>query len=309
VRAYIRRMHIYFAEMFPIPQHATLAFLIYLSIAVFAGWAQREGVVFVSWGTLLGAWSIFGLWLVLRLMDEIKDEDIDRELFPHRPVPSGRVSQADIKRTLGAAMILYIGAHVLAGVALWTALFVLGYTILMFNRFFAPQVLRQSLIATLLTHNPIVPLMLAQCFVIFAADRGLALNQLRWDLIAPFIVMLWSPLLVWELARKIRSPQEETAYVTYSRVFGYVGAVVLTAGIQTIAFVIGFYFWSRFSLSWIYLGILAFGLGLNYLGYLRFVFHPSPETAKLKYYAVAFLVFTELAQLIEFGRLVWRMGC
>jgi hypothetical protein len=223
-------------------------------------------------------------------------------------VPSGRVFKADIKGTLAGAIILYIGAHVFAGVAPWTALFVLGYSVLMFKRFFAPEVLRQSLIVTLVTHNPIVPLMLAQCFVIFAADHGLALNELRWDLIVPFIVMLWLPLLAWELARKIRCPEEETAYVTYSRLFGYMGAVVLSGGVQTIAFCIGLYFWSRFSLSWAYLGVLTLGLGLTYLGYFRFLLHPSPQTAKLKYYAVAFLVCTKLAQLFEFGRLAWRMG-
>lgn len=308
MKAYIKRMRIYFAEMFPIPQHTLLAFLIYLSIALFAGWAQRARVAFVSWDTLLGAWSVLGLWLVLRLMDELKDEDIDRELFPHRPVPSGRVSKADIKRTLAGAMILYVGAHVFSGAALWTALFVLGYSVLMFKRFFAPELLRRSLIITLVTHNPIVPLMLTQCFVIFAADHRLALGKLRWDLIVAFIVMLWSPLLAWELARKIRSPEEETAYVTYSRLFGHGGAVALTAAIQTISFCIGFCFWSGFSLSWTYLGIFALGLGLNYLGYFRFLLHPSLQTATLKYYAVAFLVSTELAQLLEFGRLVWWAG-
>jgi 4-hydroxybenzoate polyprenyltransferase len=307
MKAYIRRMRIYFAEMFPIPQHALLAFLIYLSIAPFAGWAEKQRAFLASWYTLLGAWSVFDLWLILRLMDELKDEDIDRELFPDRPLPSGRIFSADIKRTLAGAMILYIAAHLFAGVALWTALFVLGYSVLMFKRFFAPELLRKSLIITLVTHNPIVPLMLAQCFVIFAAEQGLSLKTLRWDLILPFVVMLWSPLLAWELARKIRSPEEETAYVTYSRLFGHVGAALLTAGIQMIAFSIGLYFWSRFSLSWLYLFILAFGFGLSVFGYLRFLLHPNPRTAKLKHYAVAFLLCIEIAQLLEFGRLVGNM--
>jgi 4-hydroxybenzoate polyprenyltransferase len=143
--------------------------------------------------------------------------------------------------------------------------------------------------------------MLGQCFVIFAAEHELALNHLRWDLIVPFIVMLWSPLLAWELARKIRSPTEETAYLTYSRLFGHVGAVVLTAGIQMIALSIGLYLWSRFSLSWVYCGILAFAFGLSVFGHLRFVLHPNPRTAKLKDYAVAFLLCIEIAQLMEFG--------
>lgn len=308
VRAYIKRMRIYFAEMFPIPQHVLLAFLTYLSIAVFAGWAEKKTAFLALWCMLLGTWSVFDLWLILRLMDELKDEDIDRELFPERPLPSGRVSSADIKHTLTGAMILYIGAHFFAGTALWTATFVLGYSVLMFKRFFARKLLRKSLIITLVTHNPIVPLMLAQGFVIFAAAHELSLRELRWDLITPFIIMLWSPLLAWELARKIRSPEQENAYVTYSRLFGRVGAVVITGGIQTIAFGIGLFFWIRFSLSLIYIGMIAFGLALSFWGYVRFVLHPSPRTAKLKYYAVTFLLCVDIAQLVEFGWLGWRTG-
>ncbi len=304
MRAYSRRMRAYFAEMFPLPQHALLALMTYCSVAVFARWIEKQNAPLASWYTLLGAFSVFDLWLILRLMDELKDADIDRELFPDRPLPSGRVFSSDIKMTLAGAMILYLIAEIPAGQAFWSSLFVLGYACLMFRRFFAQELLRRSLIATLVTHNPIVPLMLAQCFVIFASAHDLSLGELRWNLIVPFIVMLWAPLLAWELARKIRSPEEEGAYVTYSRLFGYVGAVVLTSGIQTLALVIGLFFWNRFSLSWLYPGILIFGLGMNGLGYVRFVLQPSARTAKLKYYAVAFLLCVEIAQLVEFGWLL-----
>jgi 4-hydroxybenzoate polyprenyltransferase len=268
---------------------------------VFGRWVEKQSSPVASWYTLLGIWSVFGLWLILRLMDELKDEGIDRELFPDRPVPSGRVLLSDIKKTLAGAIVLYLLAHLPAGQAFWTALFVLGYAALMFKRFFAQEVLRKSLILTLVTHNPIVPWMLAQGFAIFAAEHRLTFAELRWDLILPFIVMLWSPLLAWELARKIRSPEEETAYVTYSLLFGRVGAVALTAGIQMLALCIGFYFWRGFSLSWVYFGILLLGLALIMFGHLRFLLRPNPVTAKLKYYAVAFLVCVEGAQLVEFG--------
>jgi 4-hydroxybenzoate polyprenyltransferase len=241
-------------------------------------------------------------------MDELKDEDIDRKLFPNRPLPSGRVSTGDIKQTLAGAMILYIAAHFFAGAALWTALLVLGYSVLMFKRFFAPELLRGNLIITLITHNPIVPLMLCQGFVIFAAQHGLSLKVLRGDLIVPFVIMLWLSFLAWELARKIRAPEQENAYVTYSRLFGRVGAVGVTAAIQAMAFCIGLYFWRRFSLSWVYIAILTFGLLCIFVGYCRFVLHPSARTARLKHYAATFLICTEVAQLAGFGRLVWRMG-
>jgi 4-hydroxybenzoate polyprenyltransferase len=293
--------------MFPIAPHVALASLTYLSIAVFAGWTLNQAVLIVSWSTLLGVWSILGLWLILRLMDELKDQDIDRDLFSNRPLPSGRVFPADIKRTLAGAMILYITAHWSAGTAFWTALFVLAYAVLMFKRFFAPRLLRDSLILTLVTHNPIVPLMLAQGFAIFAAQQSLPLTALPWHLIGPFIVMMWAPFLAWELARKIRSPEEENAYVTYSRLFGPLAAVAITAAIQTIGLSIGLYFWRRFFLSWVYMPILTLGWALSFTGHCRFALHASPRTAKLKGYAVAFLVCTELAQLIEFGRSVWRI--
>ncbi len=32
---------------------------------------------------------------------------------------------------------------------------------------------------------------------------------------------LYFPALIWEIARKIRAPKDETEYVTYSKLFGY----------------------------------------------------------------------------------------
>jgi 4-hydroxybenzoate polyprenyltransferase len=301
-------MRVYFAEMFPIPQHAGLALLAYLAIAYFGRWLQQQSSSIASCYTLLGIWSIFNLLLILRLMDELKDEDIDRALFPERPLPSGRVFATDIKITLAGAILIYLAAHLAADLAFWTALLLLGYSGLMFKRFFAPDLLRNNLIITLVTHNPIVPGMLAQGFVIFAVEHGLAIGALRWSLVVPFIVMLWLPLLAWEWARKIRAPDEETAYMTYSRLFGYAGATLTTAGFQTIALCIGLYFWWRFSLSWLYPVIIASGFGLNVWAQWRFLLHPKPCMAHLKDYALAYLLSTELAQLVEFAGLVAARG-
>jgi len=56
-------------------------------------------------------------------------------------------------------------------------------------------------------------------------------------------------------------------------------------------------------LSWIYLVILACAFGLNIWAQSRFILHPKPDTAKLKNYALVFLLSTALAQLLEFARL------
>ena len=93
---FAERMRTYFGEMLPLPQHLALALFIYLHIAVFARRAHELSTSIVSVHGAIGAASLFALMVILRLMDELKDEDIDRRLFPDRPLPSGRVLRTDI---------------------------------------------------------------------------------------------------------------------------------------------------------------------------------------------------------------------
>ena len=39
------------------------------------------------------------------------------------------------------------------------------------------------------------------------------------------LLTLYFPALIWEVSRKIKAPEEETEYVTYSKLFGYKKAV------------------------------------------------------------------------------------
>ena len=85
--------------------------LVVLAVAAFARAAHHVHSSVWSPYLLLGVWSYFAVPLMLRLMDELKDADIDRELFPDRPLPSGRVLESDIKRSLAAVA----AALILAG--------------------------------------------------------------------------------------------------------------------------------------------------------------------------------------------------
>ena len=104
--------------------------------------------------------------------DELKDKDIDRAMFRDRPLPSGRVRESDIIISLTAAIALYLVANLWAGSAFWVALFVLGYALLMFCHFFMPGVLRDSLLLTLATHNPLFPILVLYGFSMFATQNG-----------------------------------------------------------------------------------------------------------------------------------------
>jgi 4-hydroxybenzoate polyprenyltransferase len=236
--------------------------------------------------------------LILRLMDELKDREIDRELFQTRPLPSGKVLEQDIRVTLIVVIVLYLAANVFASHAFWMAVFALGYSVMMFKHFFIPRILRRSLLLTLTTHNPIIPIMVFYVLILFSAEHKLSLRNLNWPLSLLLIAMHWAMFFSWEIARKIRSKEEENAYVTYSQIFGRLGALLVAGGAQTIAFAIGLYFFWVLSLSEICLAILLAGYGMAMWGHLRFVIDPNPITSKLKSFAEGYVLSVLTAMTI-----------
>lgn len=297
---YLGRMHGYLREMLPLPRHALAAVLAAAGIAGFTATVQgARGVL--SLGPVLGtAWSLFAMQLILRLMDELKDAAIDRRLFPERPLPSGRVFESDIRGTLAATALLYLLGNSYSVATAASALLVLGYSLLMFKRFFAPALLERSLPITLATHTPVVPLIWLQAFVAAAHLQGMPLSALRWGPVALYVAMMWLAVLGWELSRKIRCAEEETEYVTYSQIFGRAGAVAVAAGVQTGAALIGLAFYLRMGLGLPYAVLLTLSWAVCCWGHARFLFRPDRRTSRLKPYASAFLIGLTLAQVYGF---------
>ena len=303
-RGYFGRMQVYLAEMFPLPRHLLMAALVYIAVAAFVARSHGEAFSPVSVRSAIGIWSVFALLLMLRLMDEIKDRDIDARLFPGRALPSGRVLASDILFSLALVAALYVFANLAGGEALWVALFALGYAMLMFLHFFARDALRGNLLLTLATHNLIVPIIVIYALVLSAGEFGLSPMQLDWHLAGPFIAMIWAAILSWEISRKIRSREEESAYVTYSRLLRPSGAVLLAGGAQTLAVAFAVLFYLTQSLSPAYLAIIAAGYAAALFGHLRFLRHPCARTSKLKPYAEVFIVAVFCAQIVGFGGLL-----
>lgn len=295
-------MGIYLKEMYPIPQRLVLSVLLYISFVMLQGRIYLMETRLDSLHTIVGIWSVFGLTLMLRLMDELKDREVDRKLFPERPLPSGRVLESDIHFSLEVVIGFYLFANIWLGRSvLLVALFVFGYALLMFKYFFIPRILRKHLLLNLATHNLIVPLMLMYILVMFAIQQGLALSNIEWRLSLLVIAMYWSLFFAWEIARKIRSQEQENAYVTYSQIFGRHGAVLVAAGAQTIAFGIGLYFYHVLSLSAVFLGILAAGYGMTAWRHVRFLLNPNPVTSKLKPFAEGYILTVLVAHTIQHG--------
>jgi len=298
---YLKRMRVYFGEMFSLPGYLLVAALIYLSVAGFARLAHEKDSGLLSLHSAAGMGTVFGVFLMMRLMDDLKDREIDKVLFPERPLPSGRVFERDIQGTLMAAIAAYLLVSVLLGQALWSGLVVLAYLLLMFKLFFVPDILRRSLPLSLATHAPIIPLLLLHGFMIFAAEHDISATSLRWHLILPYTAMIWVVIESWEISRKIRASAEETEYMTYSRLIGSAGAVLVAGGLQALAVGIAVWFFASLSLSGVYLGLVLGALALVLAANFRFLLRPDPRTAKLRPFCEGFAVLFLAAQVLEFG--------
>jgi hypothetical protein len=300
-KGFLKRMKIYFSEMYPLPTRLFAVALLNLSFLTFLERIHGVRTMIFSWGTFVGIWSIFFILLILRLMDELKDKEIDRELFRQRPVPSGKVFESDIWFTLSLVIVLYVTINLVMDKVLWMSLVVLGYTFLMFKYFFIPRILRQHLLLNLATHNPVIPIMLLYLVMLFSTTHQLAWLNVRWGSTVLLIIMYWSMSFAWEIARKIRSGEEENAYVTYSRIFGRIGAVLVAGSAQTVAFSIGLYFYRTLSFSNLFLVILSLGYVLTMWGHMRFVLRPNPVTSRLKPFAERYMLSVFIARIVQYA--------
>jgi hypothetical protein len=233
-RSRVARIATYLSHMFPAQVMGTFAachFLaVWFTLQALAGLAP----VRLTWAAVRGSATVALFLLLMRLYDELKDADTDVRLgragdpwYRDRPLVTGAVRLEDVKllRWLVTVMLVAInvrGDFEWASVAFWT-LFVVAW--LSFNWFFWPPMSERLLVA-LVTHNPISLLLTGYIVGLFADTFGAA----RVDASAlPLAVGLWLPIAAWETSRKIRAPEDETSYRTYSRELGWKTAPWLPA--------------------------------------------------------------------------------
>jgi hypothetical protein len=165
------------------------------------------------------------LALYLRVADDLKDWATDRELaaagdprFAERPQVSGAVEAGDLRRlSVGVAALvgLMLAPQPPAAMALGGLSFLGAW--LSARWFFHPAMARNLPLA-FATHNPLALLFLAFAMAVGAGSDA---PSLRAAPAAALLVGLYLPVAAWEIARKVRTPAEETAYVTWSSVIGW----------------------------------------------------------------------------------------
>ena len=291
---YLGRLWTYLEEMYPLEQRVPGAALLAIAVALMFGRIHGLGGG-LGPATAHAAWNAFFFMLVLRLMDELKDKEVDQALFRDRPLPSGRIHEADIVFTLWVAIALFLAPNFAAVTLAIAAVLLLGWALLMFRWFFIRRIMRPNLPLTLVTHNPVIPLMLLNLVVVAAHGDHVPLSRVRWGPTALFVAMVWASSFAWEIARKIRSAEEENAYVTYSRLLGRGGAVALAAAAQTASLVIGFWLWRAIGLHAVFAALLGFAWVGTMAMHARFLLAPGPAASKLRRTAEGYALAVLLA--------------
>lgn len=214
----IKRLNIYCKEMYPIIPRLFVGAIIFAEIYFIM--LLNHGVTSfdIRIEEAVGSFTIFSFLFMLRIADDFKDYDTDLMLFPERPLPSGRVRKKDLAIFLSILIVVTTALNIVFMNNVPFFLFLFAYGILMSLWFFQKSKIQKNLFLALLTHNPIMMVMNVYIISFACIKYGLPYFSLTNVLVA---FTLYFPALIWEVSRKIKAPQDETEYMTYSKKFGY----------------------------------------------------------------------------------------
>ncbi|MBQ7354957.1 MAG: UbiA family prenyltransferase [Clostridia bacterium] len=214
----LKRLHIYFKEMYPIPSRLLLGAMVFLEIHFIVLLNNGVSSFRIGIQECVCAFTVFSFLCWLRIADDFKDYELDCRLFAHRPLPSGRVKKKDLAIFVSILIAVTLLLNLLFMNNFLFCLFLYTYGSLMAIWFFQKHKIQKSLPLALVTHNPVQ--MIMNIYII-------SFTVIKYDLPAFSLTTvmaaftLYFPALIWEVTRKIRAPKDETEYVTYSKLFGY----------------------------------------------------------------------------------------
>ncbi|MCC7441121.1 MAG: hypothetical protein IT285_05795 [Bdellovibrionales bacterium] len=200
----------------------------------------------------LGGLATVAFVILLRVYDEVKDHRTDPVNFPNRPLVKGTVSLRDLKLLMVALNTLVLAANLpfVGKGPLFAVILLLLFGGGTYRWFFAEAWIRPRLTAAFLTHHPVVALQQFYVLSFFwfpgQADAPGAAG------VPPGAVAYLAAVALgftqWELGRKIRGTREETAYITYSKLYGPRPVTVVVRGLGILSQ--GLAFWSLGSAAW-----------------------------------------------------------
>jgi 4-hydroxybenzoate polyprenyltransferase len=130
---------------------------------------------------------------------------------------------------------------------------------------------------------------------VYAGEFGV--NSIdAWALV--LMLVFWAPLGAWETSRKIRAPEDETDYETYSQVFGWklapfvpIAFIILgTTGVILLS--------NQMELGWILPAIVTVASLIPVYRCIAFRVSPSQKTANIQPFVELYAVVMDLGLLV-----------
>ncbi len=219
-----RRIFIYVREMFPLQVYIPYSLLSYFTLYFMIQAIGTRGELRINMDGIMGWITVFCVLIILRILDEFKDIETDRRLFPARPLPRGAVTLRDI-RILGIALfIITVSINIYLTRVLPAFIAMMLYILASYRWFFLKDIISDNLFLTLITHQPIT--LMVNLYIVSIAFESFGFFHLD-GLVILSVLAFFFPVTAWETSRKIRSAGNETEYVTYSKLIGPVKAAFL----------------------------------------------------------------------------------
>jgi len=283
------RLTVYFTERFPILIYLPFVSVLYLSLSFLTQLLSGSNL-FIDQSSIIGITSIFFIMLLIRTFDDIKDEDLDHEIFPDRPVSRGAVLITDVKMLSVLSFIILVGINVIfAQKTILIFSIMMIYALLTFKWFFAKELHLSHPKIAMTTHQPL-PLVT----IFFLLHTALASGN-SYDVFTVnhfFLLLLFAlPITAWEVSRKIKAKENENKYETFSKIFGTTAATLIPIILYSLTGLISIFIGYKLGFHPVfYVVIVLILIFLNYF-FIRFLRKPTPQHNILQKVA---MVFTSL---------------
>ena len=291
-----RRLLIYFREMFPFRVYLPYSLLSYFCLYFITEGILTEGELRINSEGIIGWITVFCVLIILRILDELKDIETDKRLFPDRPLPRGAVSFRDIKILGIALFIIMVMINIYLSWVLLPFAAMMIYIWASYKWFFLKKIISENLFLSLITHQPIT--LMVNLYIVSISFKSMGFIQLN-GLVIVTILAFFFPVTAWETSRKIRSTGNETDYVTYSKLIGPVKATLLPLFSLIVA--IGLFIYLGIVLNFpLIVFIFLFLILVSILFfYIRFQIKPNERNLCLKPVAEISMILITLIFLIQ----------
>ncbi len=275
---FIRRLLQYLKERFPLVQHGIIIAIFSFSAIAYSRISSGKSGFIPGSTFVIGFLMAFTLFLLLRLLDEIKDFEDDSKYRQYLPLPRGLIRLYEIQGMIGAVLIVQVGLIlVFQPRMLLFYLLVMGYMFLMTKEFFAPAWLRRHPIIYVVSHMMIIPFV---DMYSSGLDWLLGGTGMHWGLAWFFAVSFFNGIVL-EFGRKMRTPEtEEPGVVSYTGLYGTKGGPLIWMGLlfTTLLLAMGAAHYAGFSrYVWVFLTVLCLVLMLPAM---LFIIRPTKARSK-----------------------------